>query len=200
VDAHGFWAHPALVLATVASFVGVAAFAVALMNAEVEVRQDATLDPLTGVYNRTALRRRVDELRAQRAAVGVVVLDVDHFKAVNDTYGHQRGDAVLQAIAEEMRTTLREGELVYRLGGEEFLVLLPGVGAAEAAQVAERVRAAVTAARPAGLDVTVSLGVSAGTDGAEYSTLFEQADAALYEAKRSGRDRVVAHAALRPAA
>ena len=196
VDPTGFWAHPALVLGTVATFIGVAAFAIALMNAEVEVRTDATLDPLTGVYNRTALRRRVDELNGTPLAV--VMLDIDHFKAVNDTYGHQRGDAVLQAVAEEMRGALREGEPVYRLGGEEFLVLLPGAGEPEAVLVAERLRAAITAARPGGLEVTVSLGVSAGTD--EYAALYEHADAALYEAKRSGRDRVVAHAALRQAA
>src|SRR3954452_12770647 len=200
VDPGGFCAHPALVIATVGAFIGVAAFAIALMNAEVEVRQDATRDPLTGVHNRLALRRRVDELQAQRAALAVVVLDIDHFKAVNDTYGHQRGDTVLQAVADEMRSALREGELVYRLGGEEFLVLLPGVGEGEAAQLAERLRAAIGAARPGGLDVTVSLGVSAGADAEDYGTLFERADAALHEAKRSGRDRVVAHAALRPAA
>src|SRR3954447_10357065 len=195
VDPHGFWAHPALVLATVASFVGVAAFSVALMNAEVDLREDATLDPLTGLYNRKALRRRFDELSGQGAEIAVVVLDVDHFKAVNDTYGHQRGDVVLQAVAYEMRSILREGELIYRLGGEEFLVLLPGVGEREATEVAERLRVGVAAARPAGLDVTVSLGVSSGAGGDEYGTLFEQADAALYEAKRSGRDRVVARAA-----
>ena len=197
VDLDGLLADPALVLATLASFVGVAAFATALMNAEVEVRQDATLDPLTGLYNRAALRRRFDEVRAQAeqsgAEIAVVVLDIDHFKSVNDTYGHQRGDAVLQAVAYEVRKTLREGELVYRLGGEEFLVLLPGVGAEESEQIAERLRAAIAAARPAGLDITASFGVSVSAEADEYATVFEQADVALYEAKRSGRDRVVVH-------
>jgi diguanylate cyclase (GGDEF)-like protein len=195
VDAAGLWQDPSLVLTTVASFVGVASFAIAVMNAEVEVRQDATLDPLTGLYNRKALRRRFDELRGQAAqagtALGVVVLDIDHFKSVNDTYGHQRGDVVLQSIAYELRRTLREGELVYRLGGEEFLVLLAGEDALEAQPIADRLRVAVTDARPAGLDITASFGVAVSTDAAEYAALFEAADAALYEAKRTGRDRVV---------
>jgi diguanylate cyclase (GGDEF)-like protein len=206
VDLDGLLADPALVLATMASFIGVAAFAVALMNAEVEVRQDATLDPLTGLFNRAALRRRFDEVRAQAeqagTEIGVLVLDIDHFKLVNDNYGHQRGDAVLQAVAYELRKTLREGELVYRLGGEEFLVLLPGVAIAQCEEIAERVRAAIAASLPAGLDVTVSVGVSVTADAAEYATLFEQADVALYQAKRGGRDRVVVHrdTTLAPAA
>jgi diguanylate cyclase (GGDEF)-like protein len=201
VDPHGLWHDPSLVLGTLASFVGVAAFGVALMNAEVEVRQDATLDPLTGLSNRKALRMRFDELHRQAelagSAIGVVVLDIDHFKAVNDTYGHERGDAVLQAVAFELRKALREGELVYRLGGEEFLVLLRGDEALASEPIAERLRTAISAARPTGLAITASLGVSVATDGVEYETLFAQADAALYEAKRLGRNRVVRHDAGR---
>src|SRR4051794_37510570 len=197
VDPHGLWHDPSLVLGTLAAFVGVAAFGVALMNAEVEVRQDATLDPLTGLSNRKALRLRFDELRRQAeladSAIGVVVLDIDHFKAVNDTYGHPRGDVVLQAVAFELRRALREGEMVYRLGGEEFLVLLRGAEALACESIAERLRAAIAAARPTGLEITASLGVSVATDGVEYATLFAQADAALYEAKRQGRNRVARH-------
>jgi len=201
VDPQGLWHDPSLVLGTLASFAGVAAFGVALMNAEVEVRQDAALDPLTGLSNRKALRMRFDELHRQAelegSAIGVVVLDIDHFKAVNDTYGHERGDAVLQAVAFEMRKALREGELVYRLGGEEFLVLLRGDEALASESIAERLRGAIAAARPTGLAITASLGVSVTTDGLEYATLFAQADAALYEAKRLGRNRVVRHDAGR---
>jgi diguanylate cyclase (GGDEF)-like protein len=204
VDPHGLWHDPSLVLGTLASFVGVAAFGVALMNAEVEVRQDATLDPLTGLSNRKALRMRFDELHRQAelagSAIGVVVLDIDHFKAVNDTYGHERGDAVLQAVAFELRNALREGELVYRLGGEEFVILLRGDEALASEPIAERLREAIAAARPTGLALTASLGVSVATDGVEYATLFAQADAALYEAKRLGRNRVVRHDPGRAAA
>jgi diguanylate cyclase (GGDEF)-like protein len=192
VDPHGFVTHPALVLATLAAFTGVAAFGVALMHAEVELRADATHDPLTGLSNRKALRRRFDELSGHGAPIALVLVDLDHFKAVNDTHGHDRGDTVLQDVAAVLRRTLREGELVFRLGGEEFLVLLPGDDAAACGQIAERVRADIAAARPAGLDLTASIGVSAGT-GADYATLFARADAALYEAKRAGRDRVVVH-------
>jgi diguanylate cyclase (GGDEF)-like protein len=103
----------------------------------------------------------------------------------------------LQAVAYELRRGLREGELVYRLGGEEFLVLLPGPEAATSELVAERLRVAIAAARPAGLEITASLGVSAGAHGAEYTALFAQADVALYEAKRRGRNRVVVHGADR---
>src|SRR3954468_2225898 len=145
VDPRGLVEDPALVLATLASFTGVAAFGVALMRAEVEVRQDATLDPLTGLSNRKALRRRFDELSQAGTAIAVIVLDIDHFKAVNDTYGHQRGDVVLQAVAYELRKALREGELVFRLGGEEFLVLLAGDEAREAEPVAARLGATVGA-------------------------------------------------------
>jgi diguanylate cyclase (GGDEF)-like protein len=203
VDSDGLRSDPSLVLATLGAFVGVAAFAVALMNAEVEVRQDATLDPLTGLSNRKALRRRFEELHRQAklagSAIGVVVVDLDHFKAVNDTYGHQRGDAVLKAVGHELRSALREGELVYRLGGEEFLVLLRGAEALAADTIAERLRGAIAAARPAGLDITASLGVSVGTDDVDYATLFARADAALYEAKRQGRNRAVRHDAGRTA-
>jgi diguanylate cyclase (GGDEF)-like protein len=203
VDPQGLWHDPSLVVGTLASFVGVAAFGVALMNAEVEVRQDATLDPLTGLSNRKALRLRFDELRRQAeladSAIGVVVLDIDHFKAVNDTYGHPRGDVVLQAVAFELRRALRDGELVYRLGGEEFVVLLRGAEALASEPIAERLRAAIAAARPTGLEITASFGVSVATNGVEYAALFAEADAALYEAKRQGRDRVVRHDAGRAA-
>jgi diguanylate cyclase (GGDEF)-like protein len=198
VDPQGLWHDPAMVLATVASLTGVAAFGIALMNAEVEVRQDATLDPLTGLGNRKALRRRFDELRRQAEQAGseiaVVVLDIDHFKAVNDTYGHDRGDLVLQAVAAELRNSVRDGAHVYRLGGEEFVVLLAASEALASRAIAERLRAAIAASRPEGLEITASLGVSVGTHGVEYATLFTEADGALYEAKRRGRNRVVVHA------
>src|SRR3954453_3683206 len=198
VDPQGVWHDPSLVLGTLASFVGVAALGVALMRAEVEVRQDASLDPLTGLSNRKALRRRFDELSQAGTAIAVIVLDIDHFKAVNDTYAHQRGDVVLQAVAYELRKALREGELVYRLGGEEFLVLLPGDEAREAEPIAERLRTTIAAVRPAGLDVTASVGVSVGAGA--YAERFAEADAALSEAKRLGRNSVVvAGAGLAPA-
>ena len=125
--------------------------------------------------------------------VCVLACDLDHFKAVNDAHGHERGDQVLRDAAYILRKQLRSFELLYRLGGEEFLVVLPGLTLVEGRDVAERARAALEDARPAGLTLTASMGVAAacGAD-VNYDTLFRSADAALYEAKRSGRNRVVA--------
>ena len=118
--------------------------------------------------------------------------DVDNFKAVNDQHGHDCGDAVLRDVAYALRKHLRSFELVYRLGGEEFLVLLPGIDAAGGREVAERLRAAVEQTRPMGCAVTISLGLSAGSgEQVDYDTLFKAADGALYEAKRAGRNRVL---------
>ena len=117
--------------------------------------------------------------------------DIDGFKRVNDTYGHDRGDAVLRATAYELRKALRSFELIYRLGGEEFLIVLPGAGLEQGRQTAERLRCHLLEARPGGLDLTMSFGVSAAAgQAAAYESLFKAADAALYEAKNAGRNRV----------
>jgi diguanylate cyclase (GGDEF)-like protein len=122
-----------------------------------------------------------------------VLCDVDAFKEVNDEHGHDCGDAVLRDIAYELRKRLRSFELVYRLGGEEFLVVLPGITLQAGQEVAERLREAVEQARPTGIPITVSLGVSAARGvGVDYDVLFKAADEALYEAKRTGRNRVIA--------
>jgi diguanylate cyclase (GGDEF)-like protein len=124
--------------------------------------------------------------------VGVVVGDLDHFKAVNDGAGHQVGDAVLRDVAQRWRDALRAYEMAYRLGGEEFLVLLPGAALDEAEEVARRLWDAVRATPVAGQAVTMSFGVAASAEGEafDFDALFAHADAALYRAKRAGRDRV----------
>lgn len=165
-----------------------------------ETTDAAQTDKLTGVANRRALLvdlfNEVERANRYERPLSVAFVDIDHFKAVNDTYGHQRGDAVLQAVAYELRRALRDGELIYRLGGEEFLVLLPGADHDAAIEIAERVRGAVTASRPGDLELTLSAGVaSAAGDGVSYDDLFRSADVALFEAKRGGRDRVVAASA-----
>jgi diguanylate cyclase (GGDEF)-like protein len=196
VDPSGFADDPTYVLLGLASCVGLAAFSETLMRAEMQQRSDAVLDPLTGLLNRKALAGRFEEIAQQAALTGqpicLIACDLDHFKRVNDAHGHARGDAVLKDAAYELRKSLRSFELVYRLGGEEFLILLPGVTVDEGRVIAERVRAGVEEARPGGLPVTVSLGV-AGERGAAlaFAPLFRAADAALYEAKRRGRNRVV---------
>jgi len=195
VDPSGFSEHTAAIVASLALLGNIAAITAALQGAELQHRGDAVLDPLTGLLNRKALRVRFDEITAQArlqdAPVCVIEFDLDSFKAVNDAYGHERGDAVLRDVTYEMRKVLRSFELMYRLGGEEFLVVLPGVDIREGAAIAERLRAAVEAALPGGLSITVSAGVAAaqGTD-VSYEDLFAAADAALYRAKDLGRNRV----------
>jgi diguanylate cyclase (GGDEF)-like protein len=197
VDPSGYADDPTLVNACLACLAGLAAISNALMRSEVHQRERAILDPLTGLLNREALTDRFAELAGQAALTGdsvaLVACDLDNFKTVNDRYGHDRGDAVLTDVAYAMRRHLRSFELIYRMGGEEFLLVLPGADAAKAEVLAERVREVVEDARPAGLPVTVSMGVAAAKGGdLVFATLYQQADRALYEAKRRGRNCVVA--------
>ncbi|MGE0305719.1 MAG: diguanylate cyclase [Acidimicrobiia bacterium] len=152
-------------------------------------------DALTSLAN----RRRLDDdlaLIDRSAMTAFVMLDIDHFKAFNDAHGHPAGDALLRQVAEVLASSVRPGDVVYRYGGEEFAVLLPGASAREASSVAERLVAAVRSTmfehgdtQPLGR-VTISAGV-AGEAHVDGTVLRERADQALYEAKRSGRDRVV---------
>lgn len=195
-DAGYVWSHPSALLFPAMLIVGVALFGWAHMHSEVAQRAEAVMDPLTQMLNRKALVSRAAELAQQtrltRRPVGVVLGDLDHFKNVNDTAGHQVGDAVLRDVAFRWRLTLRAYEMAYRLGGEEFLVLLPGATVEEAEEVAERLRAAVGAAPVAGQRVTMSFGVAASADGEpfDFDALYARADVALYRAKGGGRDRV----------
>jgi diguanylate cyclase (GGDEF)-like protein len=197
VDAQALVDDPTRLISALTLLIGITAITSALTEGELEHRDRAVLDPLTGLLNRSSLESRAVEIEQQARLTGgpvsLVLLDLDRFKRVNDTHGHERGDAVLRDVAYEMRKSLRSFELVYRIGGEEFLVLLPGVALPEAVEVAERVRQAVTDARPGDLDVTISAGVAAGTGEAiRCDHLFRAADHALLEAKRAGRDRVEA--------
>jgi diguanylate cyclase (GGDEF)-like protein len=205
-DAADVIRHPAPFLVTSVLMISVTAVVYVLSAAEVEQRGEAVLDHLTGLLNRTSLQRRFEELAEQAALtaepISLVLLDIDRFKAINDQQGHARGDAVLRDVAYQVRKQLRSFELVYRLGGEEFLVVLPGTTLDEAEVVAERLRSTLEQARPGGLTVTASFGV-AGTAGAgvRFDELFAAADASLYRAKAGGRNRVeVARASLSLAA
>jgi diguanylate cyclase (GGDEF)-like protein len=188
---------PVPLMITLALLVSVTSVTWALMGAEIKHREAAVLDPLTGLLNRKALETRVLELEEQARltddSVCFIACDLDGFKRVNDTHGHDRGDAVLRATAYEMRKALRSFELIYRLGGEEFLVIIPGAGLSEGLEIAERMRRRVDEARPGGLELTMSIGVSAAIgERVSYDDLFKSADAALYVAKEQGRNRVVA--------
>jgi diguanylate cyclase (GGDEF)-like protein len=197
VDPAGAVDQPVAILVGLVMLISTTAVCTALMGAELKHRDAAVLDPLTGLLNRAALQSRVVELEQQARLTGgsvcFVACDIDGFKQVNDTYGHERGDEVLQATAYELRKSLRSFELIYRLGGEEFLIVLPGSDLEHGVAVAERLRRHLVASRPGGLELTMSVGVSAAAgEEAAYEPLFRAADAALYEAKREGRDRVVA--------
>jgi diguanylate cyclase (GGDEF)-like protein len=164
---------------------------------EFDHRERALLDPLTGLLNRTALEPRFEELRQWAVQIddliALVVLDIDNFKAVNDTHGHDVGDHVLKEVGYRLRGKTRAFELIYRLGGEEFLLVLPGRNLEEAREVAERLRRTLREARPDGVDITASFGVScANGEDIDFDPLFHEADQALYEAKAAGRDTVFA--------
>lgn len=188
-------ADPVPLLSTFALLAGIVSIVWALESAELHHRGEAILDPLTGLLNRHALLPRFTEISHQARLSGqpvcLLLCDVDGFKTVNDEHGHDRGDAVLRDVAYVLRKHLRSFELVYRLGGEEFLILLPGIDIPQGVELAERLRSTVEEARPTGIGVTVSLGVSGACgEGVEYDSLFKAADEALYDAKREGRNRV----------
>jgi diguanylate cyclase (GGDEF)-like protein len=183
--------------ALLTTLAAVAILSTALMRSDVDHRTEAVIDGLTGMLNRRALDQRLRELTGQAQITGqsvaVIAGDIDHFKRVNDEHGHATGDAVLVEVAYRLRKALRAFDLAYRVGGEEFLVVLPGADVRAAADLAEVLRAAVAAEPAAGRGVSVSFGVagSAGPD-LERERLLDEADAALYEAKARGRDQVVA--------
>jgi len=157
------------------------------------LNRDAQTDPLTGLGNRRSLEFSLSLLEAEGRAFAAIELDIDHFKRVNDNHGHEVGDQVLRRLAELMRRCCREGDLLCRTGGEEFLMLLPGASLEVAAAVAERLRVTVqdTPVEPVGA-VTISLGVARwdGDAGSKPMEALGLADRALYQAKQQGRNRV----------
>jgi diguanylate cyclase (GGDEF)-like protein len=158
-----------------------------------DLLRSAEQDPLTGLANRRALERSCAQLRPG-AQVCLVLVDVDHFKEVNDRYGHAVGDAVLRETAALLTRSVRSMDVVARWGGEEFLIALPGgnakLGSEAAARVCRRVRAHAWSTLVPGLRLTVSAGVAAGP-ASELESVLQRADDALYGAKQAGRDRAV---------
>lgn len=188
------------VIARVNTHITLARMQTELEEANKKLREMAVRDPLTGLYN----RRYLDEFlahevaRAERAAtpISFLMIDLDHFKRINDTHGHEAGDMVLQAVAAEIQKTFRGSDIVCRFGGEEFLVVMPEAGMDAATGRAETLRTSisklqtsVTGSPP--ISVTVSIGVSCfPIHGDSTGAVLKSADMALYEAKKSGRDRV----------
>lgn len=167
--------------------------------------QRAQIDGLTGLWNRECFDRRWSEefSRTQRRGhkLAVALLDIDHFKKINDTFGHPAGDAVLQGVARVLQRECRASDLACRYGGEEFVLLMPETDAKDAAKVCERIRFAVQSivwARHPEHTVTISAGVAAGTAGLSAAEWLEIADKNLYAAKNDGRNRVQTTDVTRP--
>jgi two-component system cell cycle response regulator len=161
------------------------------------LRRDSQTDPLTGLLNRRSLQSEVNSRCESRERFGVLFMDLDHFKSVNDRYGHEMGDRVLVAVASVLKSGLRPGDVVGRYGGEEFVGIVAGAGPESARLVAERLRRAVEAMLPpkgGPAKITISIGTTVfdprQTDEAPEE-LLHRADMALYAAKRAGRNRVV---------
>jgi diguanylate cyclase (GGDEF)-like protein len=189
--------HHKEVIATAALILSTVILSGALVESDRAHRRSSTLDPLTGLFNRNALEQRLGELDGQPSSEkdglshALLLCDLDHFKRVNDQLGHAAGDKVLQDVAYTMRSVLRAGDSIYRIGGEEILVVLPGASKKDAAAVAERLRKAVRERRPVGVEVTVSIGAAVSRSGVvNTDDLVARADAALYSAKANGRNTV----------
>ena len=198
LDPQAVWDRPDRLIFPIALVITAAIFSGAAQASDREHRREAVLDPLTGLLNRSAMLNRFEELEqlaghGEHASLGLLVADLDHFKQVNDEHGHPAGDAVLKDVAYAMRKALRAFDLVYRVGGEEFVVLLPGADLERTMDVGERLREAVAECRTGDIAVTMSLGAAAARGGGvRFIDLYGAADAALYAAKRGGRDRVCA--------
>jgi diguanylate cyclase (GGDEF)-like protein len=163
---------------------------------------EARVDGLTGLLNRRgfieAAEAELSRARRSGATLGFVSFDIDHFKAINDEFGHDTGDRVLARLGQIFREQTRDGDLVGRMGGEEFVALLVGSDAQQSLEYAERMRNAFAVEAPSLPLATLSAGVTASTSPIELQPHLQLADAALYEAKRAGRNRAVVDSPLAP--
>jgi diguanylate cyclase (GGDEF)-like protein len=164
---------------------------------ELELRKLACLDPLTGVLTKRGLEKAINRLVAKldNSAACVVMMDVDHFKHVNDTHGHGAGDRILQSAVEACRESVRPEDIIARIGGEEFAIILPGMSLSEGLKAAERMRKAiaanVTQTREGPISVTASFGVAMVSPGMrDFDKALAAADEAMYAAKTGGRNAV----------
>lgn len=171
-----------------------------LRDKERVLQREVTTDALTGVRNRRYVMQALTNATAgaarNNASLCVAMIDIDHFKSINDTYGHPIGDVVLVDVARRMSGAVRDGDIVGRYGGEEFMIVLPGTPLVEGKRIAERIRTRISdslvSTAAANIRVTVSIGLAERGSDEEADALVERADAALYSAKAAGRNCVVA--------
>jgi len=163
-----------------------------LQKLAVKLEYEATHDPLTAVYNRSAIIHQIDNA-LRIGNVALILLDIDHFKRINDEYGHPTGDRVICALVSRVRRALPDHASIGRVGGEEFTILLPGARIEDAMLIASYLHASLNAAPLEclpGQYVTASFGVSLGARNSDFESLYSAADTALYDAKRRGRNQV----------
>ena len=163
-----------------------------------QVESKAMIDPLTQVFNRGTynmeIAQMIKEFKRYKNPAALIIIDIDHFKIFNDDYGHKAGDAVLTLVASVIKDAVRDTDMVFRYGGEEFVVLLDNLDLKNALTVAEKVRAQIESHHLTNkanvLNVTVSIGLSCFKEGDIETSIFERADKALYKGKQNGRNRV----------
>ena len=163
-----------------------------------QVESKAMIDPLTQVFNRGTynmeIAQMIKEFKRYKNPAALIIIDIDHFKIFNDDYGHKVGDAVLALVASVIKGAVRDTDMVFRYGGEEFVVLLDNLDLKNALTVAEKVRAQIESHHLTNkanvLNITVSIGLSCFKEGDIESSIFERADKALYQGKQNGRNRV----------
>jgi len=179
-------------LATLAKLAGAR---IGLLRVMAETQLQASTDTLTGLLNRRSFSEQVAAVPAHMHPVTLAMADLDHFKTLNDTYGHETGDRALRLFARVLRDSLRASDVVSRYGGEEFAIAFPDCGAIDATRALNTVRTQLDAAITVGglPKFTVSFGITEAEPGEQLDTVLRRADAALLQAKRQGRDRVVLH-------
>jgi polar amino acid transport system substrate-binding protein len=152
-------------------------------------RRQAQEDALTGIYNRGSIESILKKLLRKEDG-SILFFDIDHFKKINDTYGHEKGDFVLKKLAKIIKDHIRESDIFGRWGGEEFVLILPNTPYEKALIVAEKIRKIVESSDFDGIDVTISVGVSEFRKGDSVKSVVKKADLAMYKAKEDGRNRV----------
>lgn len=188
-----FWQALQLSLGVLGASLAMAILAAAVTDVIDDLRHQRDVDHLTGVFNRRGFEERIAG-RLRKGGHALLLCDIDKFKSINDTFGHDVGDIVLKAVARQLELSLRSGDILGRMGGEEFAVFLPDTSAREAQECAERLRLAIQSCKFTGPDlgsVTASFGAGVLAPGETWTSFYKRIDGLLYDAKRGGRNRTV---------